>query len=46
MALIGGAILVTNGAFHWLDLNLVYAAILIVIGLVLLVFRGRPGKNN
>jgi len=45
MALIGGAILVTNGAFRWLDLNLVYAAILIVIGLVLLVFRGRP-KNN
>ena len=45
MALIGGAILVTNGAFRWLDLNLVYAAILILIGLVLLLFRGRPGKN-
>jgi hypothetical protein len=46
MALIGGSILVTNGTFHWLDLNLVFAAILIVIGLVLLVFRGRPNKNS
>jgi hypothetical protein len=46
MALIGGALLVTNGAIRWLDLNLVYAAILILIGLVLLVFRGRPNKNS
>jgi hypothetical protein len=45
MALIGCTILVTNGAFHWMDINLVYAAILIVIGLILLVYRGRP-KNN
>jgi hypothetical protein len=46
MALIGGGILVTNGAIRWLDLNLVYAIILIVIGLVLLLFRGRPKKND
>ena len=46
MALIGGSILVTNGAIRWLDLNLVYAVVLIVIGLVLLVFRGRPKKNE
>ena len=45
MALIGGSILVTNGAIRGLDLNLVYAFILIVIGLILLVFRGRE-KNN
>jgi hypothetical protein len=45
MALIGAGILVTNGAIRWLDLNLVYAAILIVIGLILLIYRGRP-KNN
>jgi hypothetical protein len=46
MALIGGGILVTNGTIHWMDLDLVYAAILIVIGLILLVFRGRPKKND
>ncbi len=46
MALIGGTILVTKGAFRWLDLNLAYAAILILIGLVLLVFRGRLNKNS
>ena len=45
MALIGGSILVTNGAIRWMDLNLVYAVILIVIGLILLVTRGRE-KNN
>ena len=46
MALIGGTILVTNGAFRWMDLNLVYAAILIVVGLILLVFRGGTKKNS
>jgi len=46
MALIGGTILVTNGAVRWLDLNLVYALILIVVGLILLVTRGRSGKND
>jgi hypothetical protein len=46
MALIGGAILVTNGAIPWMDLNLVYAIILIVIGLALLVFRGRSKKDS
>ena len=46
MALIGGSILVTNGTIRWMDLNLVYAAILIVVGLILLVFRGRPKKND
>jgi hypothetical protein len=46
MALIGGSILVTNGAVRWMDLNLVYAIILIVIGLILLVTRGRSRKND
>lgn len=46
MALIGGSILVTNGAARWMDLNLVYAVILIVVGLILLVFRGRPNKKS
>jgi hypothetical protein len=46
MALIGGGILVTNGTVRWLDLNLVYALILIVVGLILLVTRGRSRKND
>jgi hypothetical protein len=46
MALIGGSILVTNGAVRWTDLNLVYAIILIVVGLILLVTRGRARKND
>ena len=46
MAVIGGSILVTNGAVRWLDLNLVYALILIVVGLILLVTRGRSMKND
>ena len=46
MALLGGIILFTNGATPWMDLNLVYAVILIVIGLILLVFRGRSKKND
>jgi hypothetical protein len=41
MALIGGSILVTNGAVRWEDLNMVYAAILIIVGLILLAFKGR-----
>ena len=46
MALIGGGLLVTHGALGWLDLNLVYAVILITIGLLLLATRGRQRKNN
>ena len=46
MAVIGGSILVTNGAIRWDDLNLVYAVILISIGLVLLVYKGRAKKNE
>jgi hypothetical protein len=46
MALIGGSILVTKGAVRWEDLNLVYAVILIFIGLILLVYRGRSKKNE
>jgi hypothetical protein len=46
MALIGGSILVTNGTVHWEDLNLVYAVILISIGLVLVAYRGRTKKNE
>ena len=45
MALIGGSVLVANGSIRWLDLNLVYATILIVAGLVLLAYRGLPKKN-
>ncbi len=46
MALIGGSILVTKGAVRWEDLNMVYAVILIFIGLILLVYRGRSKKNE
>jgi hypothetical protein len=46
MALIGGSILVTNGSIRWEDLNLVYAVILISVGLFLLVYRGRIKKND
>jgi hypothetical protein len=46
MAVIGGGILLTNGTLRWMDLNLVYAVILIVIGAILLVYRGRPKKND
>ena len=46
MALIGGSILITNGAVRWEDLNLVYAIILIFIGLILLVYKGRSRKNE
>jgi cytochrome c oxidase subunit IV len=46
MALIGGGILVTNGTVRWEDLNLVYAVILISIGLVLLAYKGRAKKNE
>ena len=46
MALIGGSVLVTNGTIRWEDLNLVYAVILIAIGLVLLVYKGRAKKNE
>ncbi len=45
MAVLGGSILVTHGSIRWEDLNLVYAAILISVGLILLVYRGRQ-KNN
>ena len=46
MALIGGSILVTNGAVRWMNLNLAYAVILIAIGLILLVYRGRPKQDD
>ncbi len=46
MAAIGVSILVTNGAIRWEDLNLVYAGILICIGLSLLAFKGRSRKNE
>ena len=44
MALIGGGILVTNGAIRWMDLNLVYRCHPDLIGLFLLVYRGSPYK--
>jgi hypothetical protein len=46
MALIGSGILVLNGAIPWDDLNLVYAVILIAVGLFLLVYKGRAKKNE
>ncbi len=46
MAFIGGTILVTNGAVRWEDLNLVYAFLLILVGLVLLTLSGRRKKNG
>ncbi len=46
MAVIGGSILLTNGAVRWEDLNLVYAGILIAIGLIILLYRGRPTKSS
>ena len=46
MALIGGTILVTNGQVRWEDMNLVYAAILILVGLFLVIYRGRLRKNQ
>jgi hypothetical protein len=46
MALFGTGILVTNGAVRLEDLNLVYAFILISIGVGLLVYRGKPKKND
>ncbi|HTX92953.1 MAG TPA: hypothetical protein VMC09_17205 [Anaerolineales bacterium] len=46
MALIGGSVVVTNGMIRLEDLNVVYAIILIVIGGTLLVYRGRPKKNE
>jgi hypothetical protein len=46
MAVIGGTILATHGAVRWEDLNLVYAGLLIAVGLILLVFRGRSRSGN
>jgi hypothetical protein len=46
MAVIGGSILVTNGAVRWEDLNLVYAIALLIIGLFLIAYKGRPKKNE
>jgi hypothetical protein len=46
MALVGGGLLVTNGTIRGMDLNLVYALVLILVGLALLVFRGRPNKDS
>ena len=44
MAVIGGSILVTNGTLRWQDLNLVYAILLLFIGLFLIAYKGRPKK--
>ncbi len=45
MAVLGGTLLVTNGNLPWADFNLIYAAILILIGLSLLIYRGRGAKR-
>jgi len=44
MGLIGGGILATHGSIHWMDLNLIYAILLILLGLSLLVYRSRPRR--
>lgn len=46
MTVIGGSILVTNGSLRWQDLNMVYAALLLLAGLALLIFGGRSRKKN
>jgi hypothetical protein len=46
MAVLGGGILVTNGAVSWLDVNMIYAALLILAGLALLVFGVRSVKKG
>ena len=46
MTLIGAGILATNGVVRWADLNLVYAVILIVVGLVIITYKGRSKKNE
>jgi hypothetical protein len=46
MTLIGSGILLTNGSLRWMDLNLGYAIILILIGLFLLIYRGRPRQDD
>jgi hypothetical protein len=46
MAVIGGSLLVTNGAVRWEDLNLVYATLLLFIGLFLIVYKGRTKKKE
>jgi len=45
MALIGGGILLTDGVIRAADFNLIYAVLLIVVGLVLLLYGARK-KND
>ncbi len=46
MTVIGGSILAANGAVRWEDLNLIYAVILMSVGLILLAYGGRSKKNE
>jgi hypothetical protein len=46
MAVIGGSILATNGGVRWEDLNIVYAVLLLGIGLFLIAYKGRPRKDQ
>ena len=46
MAVIGAILVVTHGNIRWENLNMVYAVILITVGLVLLFSRGRSKKNG
>jgi len=46
MTVIGGSLLATNGAVHWEDLNLVYAVVLMFVGLVLLAYSVRSKKKE
>jgi hypothetical protein len=46
MAAVGGTLLVTDGGIRPEDINLIFAALLILLGLGLLLYRGRPRKND
>ena len=46
MAALGGSILVTHGAIRPEDMNLIYAALLIALGLGLLIYGARPRSSQ
>jgi hypothetical protein len=46
MAALGAGILVTHGAIRAEDMDLIYAVLLILLGLGLLFYRGRPKKDD
>ncbi len=46
MAVVGGYVLASRGNVRWEDLNLIYAALMILGGLALLISYVRTRKNN